>query len=117
MWRAILQLLTLIPQRRTCRRLPILRLAGATTVTGTITTLSVTAADDGGESKLTYTWSVFSGGDAYFSENGSNAAKNTTVTFCEAGTYVFQVIVTDAFGASDTRLTLGHNRRSNPFQH
>ena len=74
---------------------------GANPVTTTSTTLSVQGADDGGQSNLTYTWSIISSpNDAggYFSVNDSNAAKNTTVTFYAAGDYTFQVAITDALG-------------------
>ena len=77
-------------------------------MTTTSTTLSVVGVDDGGESNLTYSWSVSppTNGDAWFSLNDSNAAKNTTVTFCAAGIYVFYVTATDALGESVTSSTL-----------
>src|SRR5262249_7996212 len=65
----------------------------ATVVSSTTTTatLAVLGADAGGEASLTYTWSVTSAptGAAAptFSVNGTNAAKNTTVTFTTNGTY------------------------------
>jgi hypothetical protein len=76
--------------------------AGADPVTTTNTTLSVLGADDGGESNLTYSWSIVASpydGGAYFSVNDSNAAKNTIVTFYAAGDYILQVAATDALGA------------------
>src|SRR5262249_44178705 len=76
--------------------------AAANPVTGTSTTLSVLGADDGGEAKLTYRWTVTSGTGAVFSANGSNAAKSTAVTFNKAGAYTFQVTITDAGGLSVT---------------
>src|SRR5207302_903594 len=64
--------------------------------TGTTTDLSVLGADDGGETHLTYTWAVIAGpSGATFGVNGANAAKSTTATFTQAGTYTFQVTVTD----------------------
>jgi hypothetical protein len=74
-------------------------------VTGTTTALSVLGADDGGEANLTYTWAVLAapvGASPAFSPNGTNAAKNTTVTFNRAGTYQFQVTITDSGGLSTT---------------
>lgn len=71
--------------------------------------LRVSAADDGGEANLTYTWSVLSRptGAALptFSAaaNGSNAAKNITATFSRAGLYTFQVLVRDAAGLTTIR--------------
>ncbi|MGD0767221.1 MAG: hypothetical protein ABSB42_03260 [Tepidisphaeraceae bacterium] len=80
--------------------------ATPSTVTAASTALSVLGADDGGESNLTYSWSVLTqptGAPApSFSLNGSNAAKNTTVTFGQAGTYLLQATITDAGGLSAT---------------
>jgi hypothetical protein len=80
--------------------------ATPSTVTAVSTALSVLGADDGGESNLTYSWSVLTqptGAPApSFSLNGSNAAKNTTVTFGQAGTYLLQATITDAGGLSAT---------------
>ena len=59
-------------------------------MTGTTAALSVLGADDAGESTLTYTWATTGTPPAprsTFSANGSNAAKNTTATFSEAGNY------------------------------
>ena len=70
-------------------------------VTGTTTTLSVLGADDGGEANLIYTWQATaepSGASPSFSANGTNAAKNTVVTFNRAGAYTFQVTITDSGG-------------------
>ena len=66
-------------------------------VTGNSTQLTVLGDDDGGESNLTYTWSVVGTPPATpsFSLNGTNAAKNTNVTFTKAGTYNFLVTISD----------------------
>src|SRR5262249_57867978 len=72
---------------------------------GTAAPSCVLGADDGGEANLTYTWAVVSapaGAGPVFSGNGTNAAKNTTVTFNRAGNYLFQVTITDAGGLSTT---------------
>ena len=77
--------------------------ASPSLVTGTTTALSVLGADDGGEANLTYSWEMTggpSGAKPAFSVNGTNAAKNSTVTFNRAGSYVFQVTITDAGGLS-----------------
>ncbi len=74
-------------------------------VTSTTTTLSVLGADDGGESNLTYTWAATSspaGSNPIFSVNGTNAAKNSDVTFNRAGDYIFTVTITDAGGLFTT---------------
>ena len=74
--------------------------ASPSRVTGTTCQLSVLGADDGGEANLTYTWSLTGTPPApvTFSANGSNAAKVTTATFSSAGSYAFQVSISDAQG-------------------
>jgi hypothetical protein len=80
--------------------------AGTNPVTGTSTTLSVLGADDTGESTLSYGWSTASAPSGAtapsFSINGTNAAKNTVVTFYQAGSYTFQVTITDPAGLTAT---------------
>ena len=73
-------------------------------VTGTTAALSVLGADDAGEANLTYTWATTGTPPASvtFSANGNNAAKNTTATFSKAGSYAFQVTITDQGGLSTT---------------
>jgi hypothetical protein len=72
--------------------------------TPTTVSLAVLGTDDGGEANLTYTWSVVGTPPApvTFSANGANAAKNTTATFAAAGSYTFQVTITDAAGLTTT---------------
>src|SRR5262249_35794998 len=78
--------------------------AAPSPVTGTTTNLSVLGADSGGEAGLTYTWDLTGTPPAAVavSANGTNAAKNTTVTFTKAGAYSFQVTITNAAGFSAT---------------
>jgi hypothetical protein len=80
--------------------------ASPSPVTGVSTALSVLGADDAGESSLTYTWATIPGAPepapVTFSANGTNAAKNTTATFSKAGTYSFEVTITDGAGLSVT---------------
>jgi hypothetical protein len=80
--------------------------ASPSPVTGTTANLSVLGADDTGESSLTYTWSLVSGPAGApaptFSANGTNAAKNSTATFYQAGSYTFQVTITDPAGLTAT---------------
>jgi IPT/TIG domain len=72
-------------------------------VTGTTTALNVLGADPGGEASLTYSWVEVSGPTSVsFSANGTNAAQNTTATFTKAGTYNFQVTITDPADLSVT---------------
>lgn len=72
----------------------------------TTTNLSVLGADVEGEANLTYTWTCTSAPASTslpsYSINGTNAAKNTVVTFPKIGTYTFKVFITDAGGLSTT---------------
>ncbi len=68
----------------------------ATINAGATTTLSVSAADDGGEQNLKYAWKKISGpGPVTFGKNGSNVSKTISATIPIAGTYVFVVKVSD----------------------
>lgn len=71
-------------------------------VTGTTTDLSVLGADSTGESNLEYTWSATGPGQVIYSNNGTNAAKNTTATFTEAGTYQFTANIVNSIGGAST---------------
>jgi hypothetical protein len=74
-------------------------------VTGTTTNLSVLGADQAGEASLTYTWQTTAapaGASPIYSANGTNAAKNTVVTFNRSGAYTFQVTIADAQGLTVT---------------
>ncbi|HEV8244274.1 MAG TPA: malectin domain-containing carbohydrate-binding protein, partial [Polyangiaceae bacterium] len=68
----------------------------------TTTALSVLGADDGGEANLSYTWATVGTPPAAvsFSNNGTNAAKNTTATFSKAGSYTLGATIRDAGGAT-----------------
>lgn len=80
--------------------------ASASNVTATTADLSVLGSDDGGEASLIYTWSTVTkpagASDPTFSVNGTNAAKNTTATFAEAGNYTLRAAVTDVGSQSAT---------------
>jgi hypothetical protein len=80
--------------------------ASPAVVTGTTTSLSVLGGDDTGESSLNYTWSVITAPSGApmptFSSNGNNASKATTATFYRAGSYTFEVTVTDPAGLNAT---------------
>ncbi|MCP5533120.1 MAG: hypothetical protein H7A48_08100 [Akkermansiaceae bacterium] len=69
-------------------------------IRGSSAALSVSASDDSGEPALTYTWALTSGPGApvAFSANGSNASRETTATFQEAGDYLISVTVRDSEG-------------------
>lgn len=66
--------------------------------------VSVTAADDGGVSNLTYTWSATSasGTPVGFLPNGGNTARLGTAYFEGVGDYVLTVTVRDAQGLAAT---------------
>ena len=72
--------------------------------TGTTTALFVLGADIGGEASLTYTWSTTGKPPApvTFSANGTNAAKNTTATFTQPGSYSFLVTISNTNSQSTT---------------
>jgi hypothetical protein len=75
--------------------------ANPSSVTGKTTTLSVTASDPNPGGTITgYAWSLVSGpaGVTF----GSSTASSTTVNFAKAGTYQFQVTVTNSYGLSST---------------
>jgi alpha-L-arabinofuranosidase len=79
--------------------------ASAAPVVTTQTVLSVLGADvTAGEAALIYTWTTMGTPPAavVFSANGTNAAKNTTATFTQAGTYNFLVTMTNPGGVSTT---------------
>jgi len=73
---------------------------------GTKATLTALGADvTAGEFALTYTWTTLGSPPApvTFSRNGTNAAKNSIVTFTKPGTYLFRVrIVNPIAGLSAT---------------
>ena len=73
-------------------------------VSGSTTSLSALASDDGGEANLTYTWNTLGTTPAAvtFGANGTNAAKTTTATFSNAGNYTLQVTVRDGPGLTAT---------------
>jgi fibronectin type 3 domain-containing protein len=66
--------------------------------------LSVLGASQYGANMLTYTWSTTGTPPApvTFSSNGINSASNVTATFTRAGSYSFQVTITDPAGNSAT---------------
>jgi alpha-L-arabinofuranosidase len=72
--------------------------ANPSPVTGTTTNLSVLGADDGGESSLTYTWSYTGPAGVTYTgnTNGTNAAKNITAIFTQAGSYSFTATITNS---------------------
>ncbi len=75
--------------------------------------LSVLGGDDGGESNLTYTWTVLGTplGSVSFSANGTNVAKNTTVTLGEQGSYDLRVTIADLAGNTATSdVTVSHRQ-------
>ena len=89
--------------------------AGANPVTTTSTTLSALGADDTSESNLSYAWSATGPAPVTFSANNTNAAKNTTATFSQAGAYSFTVTITDFSGAiitSNLSLTVSQTATS-----
>ncbi|MFT3879416.1 MAG: IPT/TIG domain-containing protein [Gemmatales bacterium] len=81
--------------------------AGVTSnpVNGNSVGLYVLGADDGGEANLKYTWAGTGPGTVSYTSNGTNASKNSTVTFSQPGVYTFVVTITDVPGLSVTSST------------
>jgi regulation of enolase protein 1 (concanavalin A-like superfamily) len=80
--------------------------ASPNVISGNSTNLSVLATDDAGEAGIVYTWSSLSkpvgAADPLFALNGTNAAKNSTASFTQAGDYTFSVEMRDTQNASIT---------------
>ena len=80
--------------------------AAAPAVVGRTAQATVRGADDGGEAALTYTWSAAwssSGpveGALTATNNGTNAAKKSKITFARPGAYILRATLTDAAGSS-----------------
>lgn len=79
-------------------------------VAGTAAALSVLGADNGGEANLKYTWSIVSAPAGAvaptFGANGTNAAKNTTVTFTTAGAYTLRATISDGSLSNTSNVTM-----------
>ena len=73
-------------------------------VDGKSVDLSVLGNDDLGEPALKYFWSLAAAAPAAvtYSANETNAAKNTSATFAQAGRYTFTVAISDAGNLSTT---------------
>jgi hypothetical protein len=69
--------------------------ASANPVTGKTVGLSVLGQENGTDSGLTYTWSGAGPAAVTFSANGANAAKASTATFSQAGTYTLTATISD----------------------
>jgi O-glycosyl hydrolase len=69
--------------------------------------LSVLGASQYGAGTLTYTWATIGTPPApvSFRPNGNNSASNVTPTFTHAGSYTFQVTITDPAGNTATSST------------
>lgn len=73
-------------------------------VAGRSTTLHVMGAASGGEPGLIYAWSSSGPAPVTFTENGSNAAKNTVAQFTSAGMHQLTVTLTDPSGTSTSSM-------------
>jgi PKD repeat protein len=74
-------------------------------VTGKTTQLTATATDPNGVGALIYTWSLVSGpaGVTFGSNNSTASGNNVTALFSKAGSYTFQITVTDSYRVSSTQ--------------
>ena len=84
--------------------------ASSNPVTGTTVGLSVLAQENGNDNGLTYTWSSTGPTGDTFSVNGTNGAKNTTVTFAHAGSYTFTVTVSDGVNSNTSSVVVMVNQ-------
>ncbi|MBL8952470.1 MAG: PKD domain-containing protein [Myxococcaceae bacterium] len=66
------------------------------------TDVTVTAADDGGPTNLTYIWSATGPGAVVFSPNSTNAAATSRATFSRGGTYMVTCTVRDSLNQTVT---------------
>ena len=82
--------------------------ANSNPVTGTTTALSVLGQEGGTDAGLTYSWSYTGPTGVTYSgaNNGTNAAKNITAIFTQAGTYNFTATITDPGNLSTTSMIL-----------
>ncbi|MGD0464779.1 MAG: glycosyl hydrolase family 28 protein [Tepidisphaeraceae bacterium] len=73
-------------------------------VTGTSTALSALGSENGSDAGLSYTWAATGPASVSYSgnTNGTNAAKNITANFTQAGSYNFTVTITDSGGLFTT---------------
>jgi hypothetical protein len=79
--------------------------ANPSPVTGKTTQLMATANDPNGVGGLIYAWALLSGpaGVNFGSNNGTTNGNNVTAAFTKAGSYTFQLTVTDSYGVSSTQ--------------
>jgi hypothetical protein len=75
-----------------------LNLAGGNVVSGSTVNASILGADDRPESELTYHWRILespNNAEVIFANNGTNAAKNNTLTFKAPGDYLLRAGILD----------------------
>jgi hypothetical protein len=79
--------------------------ANPSPVTGKTTQLMATANDPNGVGGLIYTWTLLSGpaGVNFGSNNGTTNGNNVMATFTNAGSYTFNLTVTDSYGVNSTQ--------------
>ena len=83
--------------------------ASPSPATGNTINLSVLGADSNGESAVSYTWSATTlpaGATATYSPNGTNAAKQSTVTVTKPGSYTFLATLSDGEAAVTSSVTV-----------
>jgi uncharacterized lipoprotein NlpE involved in copper resistance len=83
--------------------------ASASTSDGVNVDLSALGSDPNGESTLTYAWAATStpdGATVSFGDGGDNSAKSTTAVIDTAGTYTFQVTISDGTNSVTSSVSL-----------
>lgn len=86
---------------RSTNQAPVVTLAATATVTSQTATLAATISDNGGAPGIA--WSVVTGSSVAPVRFANRAVEDPVVTFPRNGSYVLQVVATDAQGASTTR--------------
>jgi subtilase family serine protease len=82
----------------------------AVSLSNTSATLTAAGTEPSGDGSLIYTWSLVSGpASVTVSSNGTAASSSTTATFTKAGTYNFQVTVTDPTTGLTATSTVSYN--------
>jgi hypothetical protein len=90
--------------------------ASANPVTGTFVNLSVLGLGGGSSSGLTYTWSSSGPASVTFSDNGDNTAANTKATFSQAGTYTFDVTISEGLQTATSSVTVTVKQKATSIQ-
>jgi hypothetical protein len=90
--------------------------SAANPLTGTSVALNVLGQENGSDTGLTYTWSGAGPANVTFTANGTNAAKNTTADFAQAGKYALTATISDGTNTVTSRVTVTVNQTFTSIQ-